>query len=122
MELGEIIENSTIYDWCLLALFVISSIIQLGYYLLVFMKLPLHKPVRISKSRKGISIVICAKNEMENLENFLPKVLEQDYPEYEVVVVNDSSTDETEQLLSELSVHYNHLRYTSIPSSEKFLH
>ena len=67
-------------------------------------------------------MIICAKNEEENLERFLPRVLEQDYPEFEVVVVNDCSTDGTEQLLSEMSVRYKHLRYTSIPSNEKFLH
>jgi biofilm PGA synthesis N-glycosyltransferase PgaC len=39
-----------------------------------------------------------------------------------VIVVNDSSTDGTEELLAELSVTYKHLRYTSIPVNEKFLH
>jgi glycosyltransferase involved in cell wall biosynthesis len=67
-------------------------------------------------------VVICAKNEEENLRQFLPRVLEQDYPNFEVVVVNDSSTDHTEDLLSEMSVRYKHLRYTSIPVNEKFAH
>jgi glycosyltransferase involved in cell wall biosynthesis len=67
-------------------------------------------------------VVICAKNEEENLRQFLPRILEQDYPDFEVVVVNDSSTDGTEELLSEMSVRYKQLRYTSIPFNEKFLH
>ena len=40
-----------------------------------------------------------AKNEADNLKKFLPKVLEQDYPEFEVVVVNDQSKDGTAAIL-----------------------
>ncbi len=122
MELKQIIDNSMVSDWIVLGLFFVAFLIQLGYYLLVFLKLPLYKPAKKRKSTKSVSVIICAKNEEENLEQFLPRVLEQDYPEFEVVVVNDCSTDGTEQLLSEMLVRYKHLRYTSIPSNEKFLH
>ncbi|MEN8226536.1 MAG: glycosyltransferase [Bacteroidota bacterium] len=122
MKLGELIATTVAYEWILLSLFFSALLIQLGYYLLVFLKLPRYKPSKKKKSKKGISIIICAKNEEENLEHFLPRVLEQEYPEFEVVVVNDCSTDGTEQLLSEFSVRYKHLRYTSIPANEKFLH
>jgi len=122
MELQQLFDNSMVFDWIMLGLFFAAFLIQLGYYLLVFLKLPLYKPAKKRKSAKSVSVIICAKNEEENLERFLPRVLEQDYPEFEVVVVNDCSTDGTEQLLSEMSVRYKHLRYTSIPSNEKFLH
>ncbi|RLD24406.1 MAG: hypothetical protein DRI70_08300 [Bacteroidetes bacterium] len=122
MELVELIGSTTVFEWVLLALFATTLLIQLAYYFIVFLKLPLYKIPKKRKTTKGVSIVICAKNEEENLSLFLPKVLEQDYPEFEVVVVNDCSTDGTEQLLSELSVRYKHLRYTSIPANEKFFH
>ena len=122
MELQQLFDNSMVFDWIMLGLFFAAFLIQLGYYLLVFLKLPLYKPAKKRKSAKSVSVIICAKNEEENLERFLPRVLEQDYPEFEVVVVNDCSTDGTEQLLSEMSVRYKHLRYTSITSNEKFLH
>jgi biofilm PGA synthesis N-glycosyltransferase PgaC len=64
-------------------------------------------------------VIICAKNEEKNLEHFLPHVLQQDYPEFEVVVVNDSSTDNTEDLLMQLSAQFKQLRYTSIPANDK---
>ncbi len=122
MELKELIGKTTLTEWMLLGLFISSFLIQLGYYLIVFLKLALHKPVRKRKTKKPISIIICAKNEEKNLTQFLPRVLEQDYPDFEVVVVNDCSTDRTEQVLSEMSVRYKNLRYTTIPSNEKFLH
>ncbi len=122
MELWELIEHSRVQDWILLSLFFATFLVQMGYYLLVFLKLPHYKGESMVASGKGISVIICAKNEEQNLGTFLPRILEQDYPEFEVVVVNDCSTDGTEDLLSELSVRYKRLRYTSIPANEKFLH
>jgi cellulose synthase/poly-beta-1,6-N-acetylglucosamine synthase-like glycosyltransferase len=45
-----------------------------------------------------VSIVICAKNEKENLRENLSAILEQDYPDFEVVVVNDASWDGTDEI------------------------
>lgn len=46
-----------------------------------------------------LSVLIAARNESENLYELLPKVIEQDYPCFEVVVVNNQSTDESLWLL-----------------------
>ena len=122
MDLREIIVNTKTNEWILIGLFLLAFLVQSGYYLLVFIKLPLHKQKKQRKTKKGISIIICAKNERKNLEQFLPRILQQDYPEFEVVVVNDSSTDQTEDLLSEMSTQHKHLRFTSIPANDDFLH
>ena len=50
-----------------------------------------------------VSVIICARNESENLSNFLPKVLEQRYPNFEVILVNDGSEDNTDIVLSKVS-------------------
>ncbi len=63
----------------------------------------------------GVSVVICAKNEEENLQRFLPAVLEQDYPLYEVIVVNDGSEDNTSEILARFAQKYKHLRLTFVP-------
>jgi poly-beta-1,6-N-acetyl-D-glucosamine synthase len=67
-------------------------------------------------------VIICARNEENNLRAFLPKVLEQVYPLYEVIVVNDCSWDNTKELLEELSQKYKHLKTTTIREDEKFRH
>lgn len=69
-----------------------------------------------------VSVIICARNEAENLKNFLPRVLEQDYPKFQVVVVNDCSTDDTEIVLAQMKRQYDHLYFTSIPVDKKFFH
>lgn len=122
MDFRILIGNTEILEWILIALFLLAFVIQLGYYLLIYLRLPLYNPGKKRKTRKSVSVIICAKNEEENLERFLPRILEQDYPEFEVVVVNDCSTDGTELLLSRLSISYKHLRFTTIPADEKFTH
>lgn len=56
-----------------------------------------------------ISVVVCARNEAHNLTEYLPFVLQQDYPDFEVVVVNDASDDDTDQVLERLGEVYPRL-------------
>ena len=69
-----------------------------------------------------LSVVICARNEAENLARFLPAVMEQDYPSYEVVVVNDCSEDNTYDILGEMMNRYPHLRVSMIQRDPGFTH
>jgi poly-beta-1,6-N-acetyl-D-glucosamine synthase len=59
---------------------------------------------------KPVSVVICARNEAANLAQHLPKILNQDYPDFEVVVVDDASTDETALVLKDFQKTYTNLR------------
>ncbi|PWD99323.1 glycosyltransferase [Marinilabilia rubra] len=76
----------------------------------------------ISESLPPVSVVISARNEAKNLEKFLPSVLEQDYPEFQVVVVNDGSEDETDMVLARFKAKYDNLYYTTIAPDKKFYH
>ena len=121
MYIREIIAGTLLHHWIALALFLLAFLVQMGIYLFVFLRLPLYRKKRKSSSTRGISVIICAKNEEKNLEYFLPHILQQDYPEFEVVVVNDSSTDDTEQLLMQLTAQFKQLRYTSIPANDRLM-
>ncbi|MEN8187291.1 MAG: glycosyltransferase [Bacteroidota bacterium] len=48
-----------------------------------------------------VSLIICAKNEEQNLTSFLPLISEQDYSEFEIVLVNDDSDDQTLKVMQE---------------------
>jgi len=63
-----------------------------------------------------VSVIICARDEAENLRKYLPLILDQEYPEFEVIVINDGSTDQTEHLLRDLSVDYPRLKTTFVPA------
>ena len=69
-----------------------------------------------------ISVIICAKNELENLKQNLLTFLEQDYPDFEVIVVNDCSNDGSDWFLRDLSLQYKNLRVVTINDHPRFKH
>jgi len=71
--------------------------------------------ISFSVEQPPVSVIICAKDEEDNLRQFLPFILNQDYPDFEVIVINDGSTDDTETLLNNLCVEYPNLRTTFVP-------
>jgi poly-beta-1,6-N-acetyl-D-glucosamine synthase len=107
----------------LLILFFIAFSIQLFYYLYFYLALQLKRNVKPGVTKNvPVSVVICARNEAGNLSSLLPMILEQDYPEFEVVVVNDCSEDDSEYILNQLQEKYKHLKVTRIIKDDKFVH
>lgn len=68
-----------------------------------------------------ISVIICAREESENLRRNLGAVLEQDYPQFEVIVINDGNTDESEDYLTILEEKYPHLYHSFVPDSSRYI-
>lgn len=68
-----------------------------------------------------ISIIIYAKNDSDNLRKHLPVLLTQDYPTYEVIVINDGSTDDTDDTLKYFKNQYKHLYHTYIPADVRYV-
>jgi len=95
----------------------IATLIQLLFIWILFGKLAFRKKNDVfpeNENLTGVSVVIVAKNEAENLYNFLPKVLSQNYPVYEVIVVDDQSADESVDVLKAFKKHYSHLEIVYI--------
>ncbi len=109
--------------WILIGVFCLTFIVQLFYYFyfylsVLFLKRKNRKGKnKFAKKRPGVSVIICARNESENLSKFLPAVLTQKYPDYEVIVVNDGSTDKSEDILVDLKKKYPHLYHTYVPQN-----
>ena len=103
-------------------IFCFAAAIQLFYWLWFYLAPYLYTPLQVKKNKESVSVIICARNEAENLRNFLPSVLEQDYPSYEVIVVNDCSEDSSDDVLGELLMQYPHLKISSITKDPKFTH
>ncbi|NVO09003.1 MAG: glycosyltransferase [Bacteroidales bacterium] len=120
----EIISNSTVYELVLVSILIIAFLIQLYYYLGIYLKVVLYKNKLEEPITPNIpiSVIICARDEEENLLSFLPSVMEQEYPDFEVVVVNDCSSDNSEYTLEALAKKYPNLRVTTIKQDEKFTH
>ena len=69
----------------------------------------------------GVSVIVCARNEEENLQNYLSHILEQDYPTFEVIVINDGSTDDTPHILERYSRLYPNLHITFVPKEARII-
>ncbi|MCT1529630.1 glycosyltransferase [Sphingobacterium daejeonense] len=97
---------------------------QLYYILFVYGKLALYKVKsnQEMENSKEVSIVICAHNEQENLKSFLPGILEQDYPNFEVIVVNDCSEDDTKWVLQDFASKYANLKIVEIKEHIQLKH
>jgi biofilm PGA synthesis N-glycosyltransferase PgaC len=91
-------------------------------YLLAYQnKLNAYKPLaELPEAVVPISVIISARNEIENLTQNLPAILNQQYPDFEVVVVNDCSFDGSARLLEELEAQYPHLKVVTVTETRKF--
>ena len=108
-------------------IFIAAFLIQAYYYLyyysgIIFYNRKMKKgKIAYHAEKPPVSVIICAKNEAENLETILPLILEQNYPEYEVIVVNDGSTDESNEILGKYEEKYPHLYHTFLPMEAKYM-
>lgn len=118
----DLIVVASIY-YILPVLFLLLTLIQLYYLLGYFSRVSYYK----KKAQPGqpvfpVSIVISARNEAENLRLHLPSVLEQQYPDFEVIVVNDCSYDLSSDVLKEMKLRYDHLKIVEIQEDDRFKH
>lgn len=106
-----------------LSVFFLFFVVQIFFYLAYY-----RRPLKESKRLKSdgflgsyqpkVSVVIESENEFANLSEMLPLILEQDYPDFEVIVVNNGSTDESDELLESLTHKYPNLYHTFLPHSQ----
>ena len=110
-------------SYILIATFACIIGIQLFYYTFFFLKLAIYKkPQKAVHVEHPISVVICARDEAENLVNNLPGVLVQDYSTtHEVVLVNDNSEDESKYLIEEFKKSFKNLNPVTLTQEAKMI-
>jgi cellulose synthase/poly-beta-1,6-N-acetylglucosamine synthase-like glycosyltransferase len=103
--------------------FVAVTAVQLFYYLYFFGKVAFYKPQPREQSQQHpVSVIICARDEDENLARNLPGILVQDYPTtHEVIVVNDNSLDDTKYILAELQKTFKKLQIVDLTQEAKMI-
>ncbi len=117
----DLLNQMNTLELTLAGFYLLLFVIQMVYFWALFSRLAFyHKKQQKSNQYPPVSVVIAAKDECRNLKNNLPAILEQDYPGFEVVVVNHASVDETKSLLKELSGKYNNLKPVHIEQDLNF--
>ncbi|MCC7429675.1 glycosyltransferase [bacterium] len=99
----------------ILFLLLLASLIyfSFGFYLLYGL---LKRSGKQSAKQKEnlVSVIVAARNEEQNLLNLLACLEQQTYKNFEVIVANDRSTDETQQILEEKSKVFPNLKFVTI--------
>ncbi len=117
------------YYWSLetyiqIVLFVLLQlcfIFQLYYLVSNHSRLISYKPVEtLPEVLIPVSVIISARNEAQNLQENLPFILEQNYHDFEVVVINDCSYDRSDEVLEDLQRQYPRLKVVTITEHDRF--
>ena len=116
------LQNFTLLQLISMGVCALTLLTQLFYYFYYFSRLAFHKENYLSRDPEPVTIIICARNEIKNLRKNLYSILDQVYPEFQVVVVNDCSWDESGDFLEELEKQYPHLKIVTLIEQEKYEH
>ncbi|WP_310554465.1 glycosyltransferase [Flavobacterium sp.] len=104
----------------LLYFFIVITIIQVIYYALLFGKFSFSKTQENKATNNPISVIVCAKNEEENVSNYIPLLLKQNYPNFELVLINDASSDETLEVLEGFEKNNANVKLIKVENNEAF--
>lgn len=106
----------------LLFLLIVAALINALYYFIFYLRVSLHTPT-LNKAAQymPMSIIVAARNEEENLLKNIPELLSLDYPEYEVIVVDDCSKDGTQDVLRAFSKSYSNFKVTRVVENNNFM-
>lgn len=87
----------------LLSVLLLLILIQLAYPVLYYLKLIKHQNDNILERQwQGVSLIVCARSELKNLQVLIPALLDMDYPNFELIIVDDASWDGSTRYLEEL--------------------
>lgn len=101
-------------------IFVAIVAIQLVYYIVIFGKFSFVKAKKNNLKRIPISVIVCAKNEEENVSKFIPLLIQQDYPDFEIILIDDASSDNTLEVFEEFEKNHSNVRLVKVQNNEAF--
>lgn len=110
-------------EWILLAGLLLPAISLIVFYIRIYAKVNAWKPdpePGPENGKKPVSVILSGKNQYEALKKNLTFWLEQKYPDFEVVVVHESTDEDVSSLLKEFARHYKNLTIVNANQSINF--
>ncbi len=104
----------------LLYVFGAVALINCVYYLLFSKFSFLKASEKINSEKYPVSLIICAKNEVENLQKHIPLWQKQNYPEFEIILINDASIDETLEVMETFAENDPRIQIVDVQNNEAF--
>ncbi|WP_430971772.1 glycosyltransferase [Sunxiuqinia rutila] len=112
--------NRTTLEWIAPAIFFGAVVVELFFLLFFYLRLLLIKKTSPQQAERSVSVCLAVRNEEERIEAVLTQLLEQDYSNYDVIVVDDFSEDCTIQKVAQLAKKFPRLKFTSICQETNF--
>ena len=103
-----------------LSLMIASLVVLAFFHVAMFSRLAFFEQQVEPDRDLPVSVVLCARNECASLQQLIPLLMDQDHREFEVVVVNDRSEDDTWETLQWMKPELPRLRPVNIQADEKF--
>ena len=102
-------------------IFLVATVVQLLYHVLIFIRIWFYKESE-HVNYKPVSVIISSKNQLDDLRSNLIYFLNQEYPEFEIIVINDASSDGTDDYLEVLQKKYDYLKVVTntIQENDRF--
>ena len=100
--------------------FIVVVCLQVSSYLFIYGSFAFSKSKKSTQKNIAVSLIVCAKNEAENLRQFLPAIINQEYPEFEIVLINDGSHDETLEVMENFKNKCSHIKIVDVKPIEAF--
>ena len=104
----------------LLYFFIAITTIQVIYFIALFGKFAFLKAEKKTTNNLPISVIVCAKNEAENLKKFLPSIINQTYSNFQIVLINDASIDDTLEVMESFEEKHNNIKIVNVENNEAF--
>lgn len=108
----------SLVDLCLCGALVLVFAYEVYFY---FRYLWFRRPEHFEPAGEaaGVSVILCAHNESYNLQAYVQSLLTQDYPTYEVIIVNDGSEDSTQSVIESYALLDKRVRTTFVPNGAR---
>ncbi len=116
--------NFDLMIYLLLSIFIVGSL-GIWIYLFFILKKSFHfspiilKSNKISTRKNFVSIIIPARNEEKYIEDCILSILKQNYTNYEIIVVDDNSSDKTLEILLSIKNNNNTTKIKVLKAGKK---
>lgn len=100
--------------------FIVVVVIQLSYYLGIFIPFLFKKEQSISPKNLPVSVIVCCKNEADNLKENLPLLLEQQYHDFEIILIDDYSKDNTLEVMNSFKEQHDNIKIVEVKPIDAF--
>jgi glycosyltransferase involved in cell wall biosynthesis len=91
-----------------------------GAFYIYFSKIVTYPSENLEANATPVSVIVCAKNEEQNLTELIPLLIAQNHPDFEIILINDASVDDTLSIIVDFVAQYPNVSMVDVVNNETF--